>query len=289
MNLDQRFKDLAQKENKKATPAFSRRIDDTLASLPRKPRQHRPIWQKLGGAVAALLAIAILLPNLSPTISYAMAELPVIGSFFEAVTFRTYEVQTGKNHVSIEVPEILPNDGQSSGADAINQEVTEYTNELINQFEAEMHADGYFNLDVKWDVVTDTENWFTLKVHTTLVMASSTDEVRYYHIDVPTGEIKTLADIFPDDFDYVTVISEEIKEQMQERMAEDPQEVYWLDNTKVEEWRFDQIAPDHNFYFNEEGQIVIPFNKYEVGPGSTGAPEFVLETPALYQNLLYHP
>ena len=47
MNLDQRFKDLAQKENKKATPAFSRRIDDTLASLPRKPRQHRPIWQKL--------------------------------------------------------------------------------------------------------------------------------------------------------------------------------------------------------------------------------------------------
>ena len=72
-------------------------------------------------------------------------------------------------------------------------------------------------------------------------------------------------------------------------MAEDPQEVYWLDNTKVEEWRFDQIAPDHNFYFNEEGQIVIPFNKYEVGPGSTGAPEFVLETPELYQNLLYHP
>lgn len=72
-------------------------------------------------------------------------------------------------------------------------------------------------------------------------MASSTDEVRYYHIDVPTGEIKTLAGIFPDDFDYVTVISEELKAQMQERMAEDPQEVYWLDNTKVEEWRFDRL------------------------------------------------
>lgn len=289
MHLDQRFKDMAKQEKQQVPPSFAQRLDDTLASLPDKTTKRHRGWQKLGASIAAILAIAILLPNLSPTISYAMADLPVIGSFFKAVTFRTYEKETGKNHAYIEVPEILSGDNNSSGAEVINKEVANYTNELIQQFETEMHADGYFNLDVKWDVVTDTDKWFTLKVHTTLVMASSADEVRYYHIDVPSGEIKTLADIFPDDFNYVSIISEELKQQMQARMDADPQQIYWLDNTKVEEWRFEQITPEHNFYFNVDGQIVIPFNKYEVGPGSTGAQEFVLESPELYDNLLYEP
>ena len=115
-------------------------------------------------------------------------------------------------------------------------------------------------------------------------------EVRIYHIYVPTGELLTLADIFREDFDYAGLISWEIQEQMRARMAENPNEYYWLeDTTDVAGWRFDTISPDHNFYFNDEGKIVIPFDEYEVGPGSTGSPEFVLESPEIYDNLLYRP
>ena len=36
-------------------------------------------------------------------------------------------------------------------------------------------------------------------------------------------------------------------------------------------------------------RIVIPFDKYEVAPGSMGSPSFTLTTPELYENLLYQP
>ena len=288
MNLDQRLKAMAEQEKQQVPAAFQQKINDTIESLPECSKKLRKRWQKLAAGLAALLAIAILLPNLSSSIAYAMADLPVIGSFFQAVTFRTYEQNNGKNHAYIEVPEIIGED-HSHGAEAINKEISDYTNELIRQFETELHADGYFNLDVTWDVVTDTDQWFTLKVNTTLIMASAANEVRYYHIDVTTGELKTLADLFPADFDYLSIISSELKQQMRERMETDPRQIYWVDDNGAEGLRFEQITPDHNFYFNSAGQIVIPFNKYEVGPGSTGSPEFILTSPQLYQNLLYTP
>ncbi|MBR7132114.1 MAG: DUF3298 domain-containing protein, partial [Clostridia bacterium] len=34
---------------------------------------------------------------------------------------------------------------------------------------------------------------------------------------------------------------------------------------------------DHNFYWNENGDLVIIFDEYEVGPGSMGTPEFVID------------
>ena len=55
---------------------------------------------------------------------------------------------------------------------------------------------GYFNLDVNWSIITDTEGWFTLKLNTCLVMAGASQEGGIYHIYVPTGELLTLADIF---------------------------------------------------------------------------------------------
>ncbi|MBS1348014.1 MAG: hypothetical protein HP052_00845, partial [Firmicutes bacterium] len=78
MHLDQRFKDMAKQEKQQVPPSFAQRLDDTLASLPDKTTKRHRGWQKLGASTAAILAIAILLPNLSPTISYAMADLPVI-------------------------------------------------------------------------------------------------------------------------------------------------------------------------------------------------------------------
>ena len=39
---------------------------------------------------------------------------------------------------------------------------------------------------------------------------------------------------------------------------------------------FDKIAEDQNFYINDDGNIVICFDKYEVAAGAQGSPEFVI-------------
>ena len=36
------------------------------------------------------------------------------------------------------------------------------------------------------------------------------------------------------------------------------------------------VGPDQNFYFNEDGNIVLVFDEYAVAPGSMGMPEFTI-------------
>ena len=288
MNFDDRIRQAAQKDDGKIPESFSERVDQTLQTLPSRPgrigRWHRTLL-----SVAAVAALVVALPNVSASMADTMGALPVVGRLFQTVTFRTYEVEDGKNHISIDVPQVL-DEMEGQGAQEINQEVTAYTNQLIEAYETEQHANGYFNLDVDWEIVTNTPTWFTLKISTDQVLASGNHQERYYHIDVTTGEQRTLSDLFPEDYDYVSVISNELKEQMRARMEADAREVYWLEGeTQLGSFFFDEIDPNQNFYFDDTGKIVIPFGKYEVGPGSTGSPRFTLTTPELYENLRYQP
>ena len=40
---------------------------------------------------------------------------------------------------------------------------------------------------------------------------------------------------------------------------------------------FQKIDGDQNFYINDQDQLVIVFDEYEVAPGSMGMPEFVID------------
>lgn len=289
MGFDEELRRRAAAEGDGVPESFSNRVRETLDNLPSRP-SRRGTWRHLLGAgLAAAVAVTVALPNTSAAMAETLSALPVVGELFRAVTFRTYAVEEGKNHVSIDVPQILDETG-STGAEAINDQVETYTNQLIAEFESEAQADGYFNLDVTWEVVTNTEKWFTLRISTDRVMASGNHQEQHYHIDAATGEQKTLSDLFPADYDYVTVISDELKTQMAQRMADNPGEAYWLEGiNELGTWYFDAIDPEQDFYFNGDGKIVIPFDKYEVGPGSTGSPEFTLENPDLYEHILYQP
>ena len=289
MGFDEELRRRAAAEGDGVPESFSNRVPETLDNLPSRP-SRRGTWRHLLGAgLAAAVAVTVALPNTSAAMAETLGALPVVGELFRAVTFRTYSMEEGKNHVYIDVPQIL-DETDSTGAEAINDQVETYTNQLIAEFENEAHADGYFNLDVTWEVVTNTENWFTLRISTDRVMAAGSHQEQHYHIDAATGEEKTLSDLFPLDYDYVTVISDELKTQMAQRMADNSGEYYWLEGiNELGTWYFDAIDPEQDFYFNEDGKMVIPFDKYEVGPGTTGSPEFTLENPDLYEHLLYHP
>lgn len=95
----------------------------------------------------------------------------------------------------------------------------------------------------------------------------------YYTIDLATGERLLLKDIFEEGADYVTPISENIKEQMKQQMEEDDMNMYWLDQ-EVEEWNFKAISEDQTFYINENGNLVISFNEGDVAPMYMGVVEF---------------
>ncbi|MBE5962216.1 MAG: DUF3298 domain-containing protein [Lachnospiraceae bacterium] len=284
--FEERLRKMAEQEKNYVPESFSSRIDQVLEELPRTRRKSVPFFRTTGLAAAAV-AFLILLPNLNEKTAYAMSEIPILGPFFEAVTFRSYEKHEENQDISIQIPEIVTED-ETEGIKETNARIQGYITKLMDEFYTDLNANSYLQMQVGYQVITSTDQWFTLDVEAEIVMASSTNIRKFYHIYVPTGEIMELSDLFREGFDYKQVILDEIKEQMRENMKEDPNISYWNGEKDIVQ-EFDLIAEDHNFYFNEEGKLVIPFDDYEVGPGSMGSPEFILESPEIYQNLIVQP
>ena len=136
------------------------------------------------------------------------------------------------------------------------------------------NEEGYQNIYIDSNVKLDTDNLFSLELILYQGAGSGYEQHKHYTVDKKTGKELSLKDLCGDD--YIDTISEEIKTQMREQMAADETVQYWLDDPEVEEWNFDKIAEDQDFYVNEDGHIVVCFNEYDVAPGSMGCVEFTL-------------
>lgn len=239
------------------------------------------------GSAAAVFAILLILPNTSRTAAAAMQQIPVLGDFFKVVTIREYQVDEGRYQADVKVPEVVPeeSDGVSEEAaeqaketaDAINFDIQKVTDELIEEFKSTMEEfeDGYGDILIDSEVLTDDEKWFSLDLVLYQGAGSGYERHRHYTIDKTTGKRAELSAFFGED--YVKIISEEVKAQMRQRMKEDENQIYWIDYEDVPEWNFEAIAEDQDFYVNKDGKVVICFNEYEVAPGYMGCVEFVME------------
>lgn len=264
-------------------------INQTLAALPDKetqsqPRLNRPWWPVLVKSFAVVLVVFLALPNLSPNIAQAMEKIPVIGDIVRVVTIRNDIYQDDYHQMTANIPEIQDD---STAANKINNDVQELTSTIIDQFCADMEAldeEAHTSLSIDYDILTDSKDWFTLKLTVYQGAGSSNTYYKFYHIDKKSGEIVGLKDLFQADSDYAQAISEDIQRQMQERMDADDSLTYWLD-AEYAEWNFTSIDENHNFYFADDGNLVIVFGKYEVAPGYMGCPEFEISSSVYAQYL----
>ncbi len=250
------------------------RIEKAVFMAKKKKRRQKRLTWALSAAAMAL----VVLPNVNPRAAYAMGNLPVIGGLFKVITVREYNYEDEHNVADIQVPQISAESQASGGADngiaQVNKSVDEYAAQLEEQFKASMTEQGYNEMTVSYKAVTDTKEWFTLKMEGTAVAASGYEFSRYYNVDKMTGQVIELKDLFKAGVDYVTPISQEIKKQMKEQM-DGQTAFYFLDDEEMTD-AFKQIQEDQNFYLKEDGSLVIAFDEYEVGPGYIGAPEFVI-------------
>ena len=241
-------------------------------------------------AAAAVVAAFVILPNTSAGVAHAMEQIPVIGKLVEVVTFRNYQYEDERNQADIEVPEIVPQsvtdtvaeesacgvqENLQKSADEINAEIQKISDQFVKEFEENLQTEGgYQDVIVKSEVVSTTQDYFTLKLICYQGAGSGAEWNYYYTIDLNTGERLQLKDLFYEGADYITPISENIKEQMKEQMAADENKIYWLDDPEVPEWNFEHITDETAFYLNENGNIVISFNEGDVAPMYMGVVTF---------------
>lgn len=258
-----------------------KRLEETLSMLPKKDDTPKPpirIWPRVLAVAACLVFLAVfVMPNVSVVYAQALEKVPVLGDLIRVVTIRNYLYEDPYHELDIKVPEIDNSDGLAD-VDNINEEIEEMTSQLKEQFYADLEAigdQGHASMFVDYDVVTNTDSWFTLKLSVHMVAGSGSSTYYFYHIDRSTGKIARLKDVFKDD-SFSKVLTENIKKQMVEQMKKDKNVQYWVD-TEIFGGDFAAITGDHNFYFNEDGNLVIPFDKYEVAPGCMGSPEFTIK------------
>ena len=139
-------------------------------------------------------------------------------------------------------------------------------------------------------MLTATDNWFTLKLTVFNATGSGMVTYHYYNVDRSTNEVINLGQLFSDS-NYSEVLRQDILASMKQRMADDPSLVYWTEDSDMGQ-DFIDLGAEHNFYFDANGNMVIPFDEYEVAPGYMGTPEFTVDRSVFegilnpeYQNL----
>ncbi|MGM9662495.1 MAG: RsiV family protein [Oscillospiraceae bacterium] len=286
-DFDRYLKSKAAEEAEELPESVKNRVEQTLAGLPERTggRRRSRALPRMAAAAACFVFVALfLLPNVSVAYAQALEKVPVIGDIARVVTIRNYYYSDDMHEMDIDVPQI--DEENSEAAAHINKDIDELTKTLVDRFYEDLAAvggEGHGSVYVDYETVTDTEQWFTLKIRVHEAAGSSNTYFKYYHIDKRDGKMVRLGDLSGDE-NFYEVLEEEIKRQMELRMEQDSNAVYWLDDSLIGE-DFVTLTPEHNFYFNENGDLVIVFDKYEVAPGSMGTPEFTV-SKALFRALL---
>lgn len=169
--------------------------------------------KKTGGAAAAAMIAITVLANATPALANAMEQIPVIGSIAKVVTFRTYEDKKDNFEADIKVPQVTI-EGTEGAQVPANKSIEDYGNELIAMYEEELSRDngeGHYGLDSQYKVVTDNSKYLSIRIDTTLTMASGTQFVKVFTIDKATGSIISLKDLFHDRPEMLEAVSDNIK------------------------------------------------------------------------------
>lgn len=258
---------------------MSDNIDSVLDSFKGRATGESQIFPIVIRAVAVLLIVLfIILPNVSSEVAYAMSQIPVIGSLVKVITIAEYSGDDEYHSEHVRIPEIEMDSENQTDIDYLNADIKELTDMAIEEFRetcADL-PDAHLGLFIDYETVTNTENWFALKLIIANVSANNSVNVKYYNINKERGRVLALSELFVDEFDYISVLSANLCEQMQAQNDEFGEKVYWVYSYEETDLAFDKIKADQNYYFNEAGDLVIVFDKYQVAPGYVGCPEFTI-------------
>lgn len=241
----------------------------------------------IAAAVAGVVFVGSI--NLSSEISYALSEVPVLGSIVRVLTFKTFELKDNNFDAQLKTPAI---EGLDSKLEAmLNEKYLDENQKLYDDFMKEIDElkkadmeEAHMGIASGYEVKTDTDKLLVIGRYVVNTVGSSSTTIKYDTIDKQNKLLITLPSLFKDEA-YIDIISENIKAQMKEQMK-DENNVYWLEDEMMGDENFSKIDKNQSFYITKDNQLVIAFDKYEVAPGYMGNPEFIIPSELLKDALV---
>lgn len=236
------------------------------------------------GSTAAAIALMVIGVNTNTAFASTLESIPVVGSIIKVINFNTYKLNENGFEANISVPNVEGLKDVNSQND-LNNKLQSEGIELYNKVleEKDTAKEGHLSVNSSYKVIVDNDKYMTIAVNTTEVQASGYDTVKYYNIDKSSEKVLTLESVC-NNKKYVDIISENVLSQMKEQMANDSGLSYFIADDEIPEAKFTKIKPDQNFYINDNGELVISFDEYEVAPGYMGIREFVIPSSVISIN-----
>lgn len=251
-------------------------LEDIVKESIKKAGRKNISTKKIIGS-AAVVAI-ILGINVSPVFADAVSDIPIVGRIVKLVTVKNYTLNKNNVEVDIKVPSI-EGLGDKQLEENINKELIESGKKMYEDLVEELPSISdqmkYVGSDYKIDA--DNDRFLSIETSKEEIQASSYSTKKHYTIDKDKQIVLTLPMLFKDN-NYIEEISDDIKTQMTNNMREDNNLIYFLKSNQNEKSTdyFDKIKEDQDFYINNDGNLVVCFNKYEVAPGYMGNLEFTI-------------
>ena len=265
--------------------------------------------QYAGGIAAGLLVMTTIGLNTSQTFAQTLSEIPVVGAFAKVLTVRSYTEQEENTTLTVKSPEIQKEetaDAETAPADEFITDINAEINQIVDDYialaqqELEDYKQAFLetggteeewnerpiDINVTYDVKYQNGPYLSLVLYNSQSWASFTEEQVYYNLDLQNDRTLTLKDLLGED--YIAVANASILEQIQERIENDDL-IFWgfndaedIDEVSID--GFTTIDDTASFYINADGNPVITFPKYSIGPGYIGVQEFeipnsILSTP----------
>ena len=256
-------------------------LDQMINQTIKKEQQEqgRKKGQKRWIAVAAALAVFVTPLNVSQGFADTMAEIPIIGSIARVLTFRDYTIESEELIAEVRLPEVAELNNQAF-EDKVNALIQEKVNQTLaeSQERAEEYKQAYLETGgteegyeerkteakVDYTVYVKSEDTLSFMLFSYDSVAAAYAEYTYYNLDVKNDREWTLSDLLGED--NLAVITEQVKVQM----SEESDIMFW-DEVDKPDWK---VREDIDFYINEDGRVVVVFDKYEITAGVFGRLEF---------------
>ncbi len=201
---------------------------------------------------------------------------------FELTEAFSYSEKADNWSIEISVPQIsgMPSEVEQ---DELNAHFLKVKDEMLAEYEQNVEfakqsiaegGDPHFGYQYSWEVVTDSDDYFVFRTTWFLAAGSSSSLNEYWNLDKKTGKLLDFDEDAVTSLEQMASIREQIFAKMQE-VNETGEGMFWTEDDSLD-ISLGQVRYLNHWYYNEDGDLVITFDKYEVAPGAMGSPEFVV-------------
>lgn len=224
--------------------------------------------------VASVFVCFVCALNVNPVFARNVANNDFMRNIVNVLTIKKYEVKDENISARIVTPKIVGMTDEEI-EEKINNEIDSMINDIINEFEKgaeelkENYPDAHYGVDAGYIVKTDNDKYLSVDIYVVNMVGSSSTKHKFYNIDKQQGTEIKLKDIFTEE-NYIENLAQIITKEIEERNKLEGHEIYFATYDDIKSL----LSQKEEFYINENGNLVIVFDKYEIGIGAIGSPEF---------------